>query len=200
MVSLCLPAPRGIKVVSEKASSYISSLMKKMAQPNQTIINTITGETLIFTETAEMTRGKLLKFYLELSPGSTVPMKHIHTTQDEIFEVLKGRVNVEIGKTKHTINPGEKLVMPKNIPHRWWNDADMTSTLNVSFIPANNVEDFFVEVFSLASAGKTKPNGAPTLLQAIRMCGKYDIYHPSIPVFMQKAVSKTVLLIIKIFS
>ena len=160
-----------------------------MAIPGQTIVNTVTGEILTFTQTAAMTAGRLLEFHLTLKPGSTVPMKHVHTTQDEIFEVISGRVNVEIGKIRHVINPGEKILMNKGIPHRWWNNDELSSTLTVSFDPAGNTEDFFVEMFSLAAAGKTKPNGAPTFRQALRMCGRYDIYHPWIPVFLQKAVS-----------
>ncbi len=159
------------------------------AIPGETIVNTITGETLRFTQTAAMTTGRLLEFHLTLKPGSTVPMKHIHTGQDEIFEVLTGSVNVEIGTDTYIIKPGEKIVMPRGIAHRWWNDPEVTSTLNVSFIPACNTEEFFIKVFTLASASKTRPNGAPTFLQAARMCGKYNIYHPWIPVFIQRAVS-----------
>jgi len=160
-----------------------------MAKQGETIINTVTGETLTFQKTAAMTGGELLEFRLELEPGSTVPMKHLHTKQDEIFEVITGLVNVEIGKTKYVIKPGEKVLMNKGVPHRWWNDQGVTSALTVSFQPACNTEDFFVEMFRLASAGKTKPNGAPTFLQAARMCGRYNIYHPVIPVFLQKFVS-----------
>ncbi len=161
-----------------------------MAKPNQTIINTVTGETLTFIETSEMTGSELLKFHLKLKPGSTVPMKHIHTKQDETFEVISGKVNVEVGTGHYVVGAGEMVNMPMNIPHRWWNDPGVDSELIVSFRPAANTEDFFVEIFSLASSGKTKPNGAPTFLQAARMCGKYNIYHPVIPVFIQKIVSK----------
>ena len=160
-----------------------------MAVKDQVIINTVTGETLRFTETAAMTGGKLLKFHLTLAPGSAVPMKHIHTEQDEGFEVLTGCVNVEVGKQTIVIMPGQKAVMQKGIAHRWWNNSETTSALYVSFTPAANTEDFFVEMFALATAGKTKSNGAPTFLQAARLCGKYIIYHPGVPVFVQKMVS-----------
>lgn len=160
-----------------------------MANPGDVIINTITKETITFTKTASVTEGKLLEFRLELAPGSTVPMKHVHTLQDEIFEVIHGKVNVEIGETGYVINPGEKVLMDKGKPHRWWNNNDEASVLTVSFVPALNTEDFFVEMFSLASKGRSKPNGAPTFLQAARMCGKYNIYHPVIPVSIQKFVS-----------
>lgn len=161
-----------------------------MAFKDQVITNPVTGETICFTETADMTGGKLLKFHLTLAAGSAVPMKHIHTEQDEIFEVLTGCVNVETGSRKVILRPGEKAVMPKGIAHRWWNNSETESTLYVSFTPAANTEDFFVEMFALASAGKTKPNGAPKFLQAARLCGKYNIYHPLIPIFLQKTVSR----------
>lgn len=160
-----------------------------MANPGDVIINTITKETITFTKTASMTEGKLLEFRLELAPGSTVPMKHVHTLQDEIFEVITGKVNVEIGKKHVILKPGERAVMPKGIPHRWWNDPGIASELTVRFEPAYNTEDFFTEIFHLASSGKTRANGAPTFLQAARMCGKYNIYHPMIPVSIQKFVS-----------
>ncbi len=161
-----------------------------MAKAGDIIHNSATGETITFTKTAAMTNGRLLEFGLLLEPGSKVPMRHIHTEQDEVFAVTKGRVNVEVG-TKHiVINPGEKVTMPKGIAHRWWNDAELTSELTVSFMPACNTEDFFIEVFRLATADKTKPNGSPTFLQAAQMCGKYNIYHPVIPIVLQKVVSK----------
>ena len=158
-----------------------------MVKPGDVIVNTITKEIITFTQTAATTGGKLLEFRLELAPGSRVPMKHIHTLQDEIFEVITGRVNVEFGKQHVILNPGERAVMPRGIPHRWWNDPLQTSILTVKFDPAFNTEDFFTEIFQLASAGKTRPNGSPTLLQAAKMCGKYNIYHPFIPVFLQKS-------------
>lgn len=168
-----------------------------MAHKGQIIYNNVTGETITFLECAADTAGKLLAFELVLKPGSTVPMKHTHTEQDEVFETVSGEVNVTIGGDDKIINEGEKVVMPKNIPHKWWNATGNESKLIVSFSPACNTEDFFVEMFALANAGKTKPNGAPTFLQAAVLCGKYNIYHPTIPVFLQKTVSHIVRIFIK---
>lgn len=160
-----------------------------MAYNGQTITNEVTGEILTFTQTAADTNGEKLVFDLILKPGSCVPMKHIHTTQDEIFETLEGYVDVEVGKEHKKILAGDKVLMPKSVPHKWWNSSGSNVRLTVTFIPAHNTEDFFVEMFALANSGKSKPNGAPTFSQAAVMCGKYDIYHPVIPVFLQKVAS-----------
>lgn len=168
-----------------------------MADKGQTICNTVTGETLTFLHTAKDTNGERLVFDLLLNPGSTVPMKHTHTEQDEIFEIISGEVSIEVGIEQKLLKAGDKAVMPKNIPHRWWNQSSEKALLTVTFIPAHNTEDFFVEMFGLASGGRTKKNGAPTFMQAAVMCGKYDIYHPKIPVIIQKMVSKIARMILK---
>lgn len=168
-----------------------------MAHKGQTIYNTVTGETLTFLQTAYDNNGERLVFELLLNPGSTVPMKHIHTEQDEIFEVISGEVNIEVGKKQRQLKPGDNALMPKKIPHRWWNQSSEKALLTVTFIPAHNTEDFFVEMFALASSGRTKKKGAPTFMQAAVMCGKYDIYHPKIPVIIQKMVSKIARMILK---
>jgi quercetin dioxygenase-like cupin family protein len=169
-----------------------------LAYKGQTIYNSVTGETLTFLETATDTNGEKLVFDLVLKPGSTVPMKHTHTKQDEIFELVSGSVHIEVGAEHKLLMPGENAVMPKKIPHRWWNNHTENAKLTVTFIPAHNTEDFFVEMFALASGGKTKPNGSPTFRQAALMCGKYDIYHPKIPVILQKIVSALARKILKI--
>jgi quercetin dioxygenase-like cupin family protein len=168
-----------------------------LAYKGQTIHNNITGETLTFLETAADTNGEKLIFDLVLKPGSTVPMKHTHTKQDEIFELISGTVHIEVGAGHKLLKSGEKAIMPKKIPHRWWNDTNEEAKLTVTFIPAHNTEDFFVEMFALASGGKTKPNGSPTFRQAAVMCGKYDIYHPTIPVILQKTISALAKVILK---
>lgn len=168
-----------------------------MAYKGQTITNKVTGEVITFLECASDSNGKRLTFELILSPGSTVPMKHIHTKQDEIFETLEGTVNVRIGNEDKVIPAGEQALMPKNIAHKWWNNSANEAKLKVTFLPAHNVEDFFVEMFSLANACRTKPNGAPTFLQAAVLCGKYNIYHPRIPIFLQRAVSGLTRIFIK---
>lgn len=160
-----------------------------MADKGQTIYNTVTGEALTFLQTAKDTNGEKLVFDLLLNPGSTVPMKHVHTMQDEIFEIVSGEVNIEVGKELKHLKAGDKAVMPKNIPHRWWNESSEEARLTVTFIPAHNTEDFFIQMFALASGGLTKKNGAPTFRQAAVMCRKYNIYHPKIPVIVQKAAS-----------
>lgn len=163
-----------------------------MAEKGEIIYNNVTGEKITFIECAADTNGKSLLFELVLKPGSKVPMKHIHTEQNEIFEIISGKVEVVIGNRATSLNAGEKIVMPANIPHKWKNASIDEAKLLVSFNPAHNTEDFFVEMFALANAGRTKPDGAPRFLTAAVLCGKYNIYHPLIPIFLQKTVSRLI--------
>lgn len=43
---------------------------------------------------------------------------HSHAETDELFLVLKGRLNIEFRDGVRTIGPGEFLVVPKGVEHR----------------------------------------------------------------------------------
>jgi mannose-6-phosphate isomerase-like protein (cupin superfamily) len=43
---------------------------------------------------------------------------HSHAGTDELFLVLKGRLNIEFRDGVRTLNPGEFLVVPKGVEHR----------------------------------------------------------------------------------
>ena len=43
---------------------------------------------------------------------------HSHAETDELFMVLKGRLNIEFRDCIRTLGPGEFLVVPKGVEHR----------------------------------------------------------------------------------
>jgi mannose-6-phosphate isomerase-like protein (cupin superfamily) len=43
---------------------------------------------------------------------------HSHAETDELFLVLKGRLNIEFRDGVRTLSPGEFLVVPKGVEHR----------------------------------------------------------------------------------
>ena len=58
-----------------------------MAHAGQVLENPISGEKIIFRQTAADTDGELLAFELVLAPGGAVPGAHVHPEQEERFEV-----------------------------------------------------------------------------------------------------------------
>jgi mannose-6-phosphate isomerase-like protein (cupin superfamily) len=48
------------------------------------------------------------------------PPRHIHFDQEEWFLVIEGgEVAVEIGDVKLTLEPGDSVLAPRNVPHVW---------------------------------------------------------------------------------
>ncbi len=49
---------------------------------------------------------------------------HIHYLEDEEGLVTAGRLSVMLGGKRIDAGPGESLLLPRGVPHRWWNEGD----------------------------------------------------------------------------
>src|SRR5918994_3318445 len=92
-----------------------------MAHAGQIIENPVSGERITFRETAADTDGELLAFELELSPDGQVPGMHVHTIQEERFEVTKGTMRFRMGAKKVIAQPGDVVVVPPGMRHKFAN-------------------------------------------------------------------------------
>ncbi len=52
-------------------------------------------------------------------PFGYAPPLHIHTNQDEVFHILRGRLRFEVGNDTFVAQAGDILVAPKGVPHRF---------------------------------------------------------------------------------
>lgn len=131
--------------------------------------------------------GKYILFDFEVAPKGYVPVRHIHPSQNEHFEIVSGTLRLELnGEIKH-LQASDKIIVPKGKPHQWWNDSsDTTVKMKVKFEPALKTEIFFEQFFGLANDGKTKTDGSPKFLQVVAMSNEYDIYISGPPVSIQK--------------
>jgi quercetin dioxygenase-like cupin family protein len=136
-----------------------------MANKGDVIENPITGEKIVFLQTAKDTNGKLLEIDLFVRPGGYVAAEHIHPKQDEEFEVLSGRLALSVNGTKTIGEKGFKTIVKAGTPHIWVNDGDDELHCRLSFRPALNWEQMFETLFGLAREGKTDRRGMPNLLQ-----------------------------------
>jgi hypothetical protein len=57
-----------------------------LVRPGDQIENPVTGERIVFRETARETEGALLAFDYVLRPGGSVPFPHVHPRQMERFD------------------------------------------------------------------------------------------------------------------
>jgi mannose-6-phosphate isomerase-like protein (cupin superfamily) len=55
-------------------------------------------------------------------PGGASPGLHVHRF-DQIYYVIQGQMELEIGFQRHTVEPHTLVVIPAGMPHRNWNSS-----------------------------------------------------------------------------
>jgi quercetin dioxygenase-like cupin family protein len=73
---------------------------------NRSIYNPIQKDTATFLKTYANTNGEYTLVEVELANGGGVGL-HYHKTYSETFNCLQGEVQVRLGKTAHTLKPGD---------------------------------------------------------------------------------------------
>jgi len=81
------------------------------------------------------------------------PARHLHYDQDEWFYVLEGKFLIEVGTERYSLQPGDSLLAPRQVPHVWAYTGHARGRVLITFLPAGKMEAFFREV--------TKANAMP---------------------------------------
>jgi mannose-6-phosphate isomerase-like protein (cupin superfamily) len=63
-------------------------------------------------------------YLAEVPPHKSGPPLHVHDF-DQFYFVLSGQMSVEIGLSRFTVDPGNLVILPAQVPHRQWNDLDV---------------------------------------------------------------------------
>jgi hypothetical protein len=85
--------------------------MVVMAHVGQVIENPVSGERIVFRQTAAETGGRLLEFDLFLRPDGKVPGSHRHSVIEERFAVLAGQMRFRLGIRTATAGPGDVVTV-----------------------------------------------------------------------------------------
>lgn len=157
-----------------------------MAVAGQTIANPISGERIIFLKTAQDTNGESFLFDCRVLPGKTPLPAHIHTTQEERFEVFSGTLGVLLGRDTFMLSAGQTAVLPAGVAHQWWNAGPDEVYFRVEVVPPDNIARVLEAVAGLARDGKMTKQGMPKnpfrLAQLARLS---QTYMPGIPIWVQ---------------
>jgi mannose-6-phosphate isomerase-like protein (cupin superfamily) len=68
--------------------------------------------------TGEQTGGQMCIVEITEPPGAEAP-PHVHHREEEYFWVLEGSVRIEAGDTVVDAGPGDVVVGPRDVPHRY---------------------------------------------------------------------------------
>jgi mannose-6-phosphate isomerase-like protein (cupin superfamily) len=88
-----------------------------------------------------------------VSPGAG-PILHLHHNQNEWWYVLEGVFAFQVGSEHFQAQPGASVFGPRGVPHAFRCLSDLPGKMLLSFDPAGQIEEFFVEIAALgANAG-----------------------------------------------
>ena len=102
------------------------------------------------------------------SPGGTAgPPPHRHLDCSELFHVIEGRVDFEVGEERLQAGPGESVLVPRNVVHTFRPASESGSRVVTVFAPGG-----FDGWFRAMGVREDEPNGRelsvrPELLQRV---------------------------------
>ena len=172
-----------------------------MPKKGDVLENPITKERVIFLETSASTNNELLRMEaFNLADGYN-KVYHLHPTQTERHEVISGMMGITMADVDYYLHPGESLLMPKNVPHKFWKASEEPIHFITEFRPAFDTEVFIETYIALARDGKSNSKGAPPLLQFFVILYEHPIagYVANAPIWLQKAVIATMAFIGRLF-
>ena len=164
-----------------------------MPSKGQTITNPTNGDSYEFLETAKDTNGVRVAMKATIkSKGQIVP-KHYHVLQDETFEVISGQMTIFLDGSMRTLSAGEKITLPKNIPHNHFNNDDVPLTYIHTVTPVLDFDYLIENLVGLAADGKSK-NGKYGLVQELVSIKYLDSksFLADIPLGVQKVLINTI--------
>lgn len=85
--------------------------------------------------------------HTKIMPGWGPPL-HVHLAQDEWFYLLEGKVLAQVGDKRLTLNPGDSILGPRNIPHAFVALGPTPAHMLITFSPAGKMEQFFRDTVS----------------------------------------------------
>ena len=159
-----------------------------MIRAGDSIENPVTGERIVFRQTSRETNGAAVVIETYVQPNGFVAAAHVHPSQEERFEVLRGTVGFRFGRQKLVAGPGKRLTVPAGTPHKFWNAGDKVAHFVCEIRPALQFESLIETMFGLAVEGKTNKKGMPAPLRlAVIANHHFDVVRlPVVPQVLQK--------------
>jgi quercetin dioxygenase-like cupin family protein len=134
-----------------------------MIRQGDIIINSRTGQKMIFVQTGNETNGELLEIECFSPPSNSKEPEHIHPLQESIFKIISGSCVFSVNGKEENVGPGQTIRIPRNVKHHFWNSGDIMAHYLQVFKPALHIDEFFETFFALSRDGKLNNKGIPNL-------------------------------------
>lgn len=131
----------------------------------RTLHNPKTGETIVFSKTADETDGELFEMSYAMAPRAAIADLHAHPHQEMTIEVTRGTLTCTIDGVDVEITAGESATVPAGAFHFQRNDTDLELHAVEQYRPALQMQQFFEVLIGWANDDKTDDHGLPTLFR-----------------------------------
>jgi quercetin dioxygenase-like cupin family protein len=154
------------------------------------IFNPRTGQQMRFLVTAADSHGELLRIETVNPPSGTPEPMHVHPRQETSAEMVSGSLRFVVAGEERRIGPGERIVIPAGVPHRFENDGGEDAVAIQEARPALRLAEFFETYFGLAERGELDDEGKPSLRRFGSLGAEFadEIRLTSPPWFVQRAL------------
>ena len=116
-----------------------------------------TGETITFAKTGKDTEGAFTEVICTIPAGQKGPPPHIHPLQDEIFEVIEGRLELTAKGKKIILEEGQSFNVTAKTAHTFKNPLDKETKFRATYKPALDIDYLLVEGFNSLNS-QSNPN------------------------------------------
>jgi len=157
-------------IASSKSFSILLSLKDKLkpkiVKNDQGDILNVIGDIQLHKISGNDTNNQIAEWVNDVAPGVGIP-PHVHTLEDEIFRVIKGKVELIVDGETTILEAGDIALAPKNVVHSWRIIGEENASMCTSAFPAG-IEEMFKELGAL-------PPGPPNFEKVAEICGRYGI-------------------------
>jgi uncharacterized protein YndB with AHSA1/START domain/mannose-6-phosphate isomerase-like protein (cupin superfamily) len=93
-------------------------------------------------KTAADTDGELIEFDLVGRARGFLAVEHVHTHQEEHYEVIEGAMRLVLDGREHLLGPGDEMTTPPGTPHAQLAAGEGEARVRVTLRPAGHTQEF----------------------------------------------------------
>ena len=130
------------------------------------------------------------------TPGGRPPPAHLHPWQDEHFEIIAGRLRLDVDGEEREFGPGATFEIARGTPHKMWNAGGEPVRAIWATTPAGRTHEWFIALDRLQREGRLNRDGMPPLLAfGVYLTAYRDVFRLAGPQWLLRPVLATVAMI-----
>jgi len=166
VIKSCKPEPKNENVDTFSETKKHALQNPKIVKSSEGKVLNVLGDNQNIKLRGEDTNGQYTLIEQNNNPGIGIP-PHVHENEDEVFQVLEGQVEMQVGDVLTTLTAGDLIFCPKGVPHSWKVIGNENARAMLSIFPAG-LEGMFEELSEL-------PAGPPDMQKVSEICEKYKL-------------------------